>query len=294
MSTHETKPKRRKPPWLKRPLPQGEEYYKTAHLLDDLKLNTICQEALCPNIGECWSRRIATILIMGSKCTRGCKFCGVSTLKPDPLDPTEPDRLAEAVRRLGLSHVVVTSVTRDDLKDGGAGHIAGCLRKVHEVCPKTSVELLSSDFRGNWEGLPEVLDAGVDIWGHNMETVPRLYSKIRPGARYERSLEIFRSLRKLDSTLPLKSAMMLGVGETEDEVRSVLEDLRSVDVDRLTLGQYLSPTKQHQEVIEYIHPDQFKWWKEQAGQMGFTVIESHPFARSSYYGPEAAELLKDL
>ncbi len=280
---------KRKPPWLKRPLPQGTDYVQTGELLKDLHLNTICEEARCPNIGECWSRRIATILIMGSKCTRGCKFCGVKTMRPDPLDPSEPERVAEAIRRLNLHHVVITSVTRDDLKDGGAAHVAAVICKVREICPRTSVELLSSDFRGNWEGLPEILEAGIDIWGHNMETVPRLYSTIRPGAQYERSLEIFRQLRRLDSGLPLKSALMLGVGETQEEVLSVLKDLRSVDVDRLTLGQYLSPSGQHFEVQEYIPPEQFRQWGEEAKAMGFTVVESHPFARSSYYGPEYSD-----
>jgi len=282
---------RTKPGWLKRPLPTGEGYYETGKLLKDLRLNTICREALCPNVGECWSRRIATFLVMGSKCTRGCRFCGVRTLRPDALDATEPERVAEAVLRLGLQHVVITSVTRDDLEDGGAAHLAAVIRRVRERCSTISVELLSPDFGGNWSGLVEILQARVDIWGHNMETVPRLYATLRPGSRYERSLEIFRQLRRLDAGLPLKSSLMLGVGETEEEVEAVLHDLRSVEVDRLTLGQYLAPTKEHYPVVEYIHPDLFKQWTTRAEKMGFTIIESHPFARSSYYSPDHAKAL---
>lgn len=282
---------RRKPPWLKRSLPAGAQYAQTARLLGDLHLSTICQEAGCPNIGECWSRGIATFLILGTKCTRGCRFCGVRTAIPDPLDPSEPARVAEAVRRLNLQHVVITTVTRDDLEDGGARAIAQVLRAVREVCPQTSLELLSPDFGGNWAALPEILEAGVDIWGHNMETVPRLYPEVRPGASYERSLELFRRLRLLDSRLPLKSGLMLGLGERAEEVQAVLEDLRAVDVSRVTLGQYLRPSAEHLPVAEYVAPEEFKAWKQKAQRLGFSVIESHPFARSSYYGPEALEAL---
>ncbi len=281
----------KKPPWLRRPLPAGEEYSRTGKLLRDLRLGTICQEASCPNIGECWSRKVATILILGSKCTRSCGFCGVKTRQPDPLENSEPGRVAEAVRRLGLQHVVITSVTRDDLEDGGARQVARILREVRHLCPRTTIELLSADFRGNWEGLPGILEAGVDIWGHNMETVPRLYPTVRPGSCYARSLEIFRQLRLLDGCLPLKSAIMLGLGEKPAEVRIVLGDLRSVGVERVTLGQYLRPSRLHLPVVEYIPPEVFAQWGRRAKEMGFSVVESHPFARSSYYGPESSKVL---
>lgn len=282
-----------KPAWLKRRLPGGKSYRETTEILSRLNLHTVCQEAHCPNIGDCFSRRIATVMILGDKCTRGCRFCGVVGEKPLPPDPEEPLRVAEAVAELGLHHVVITMVTRDDLADGGAAHIARTLEALHQACPRTTVELLSSDFAGAWDGLREIVRSGLDIWGHNMETVPRLYAEVRPEANYSRSLELFERVRALAPDLPLKSALMLGLGETEEEIEAVLRDLRSVDVDRLTLGQYLAPSSEHYPVREYITPEAFKQWKERALEMGFKVVESHPFARSSYYGPEQFDRLQN-
>ena len=279
------------PPWLKRPLPAGDDFVQTGKVLSRLGLNTICREASCPNIGECWARRIATFLVLGSQCTRGCRFCNVGSGKPQPVDSTEPARVAQAVKELGLVHVVITMVTRDDLPGGGAEHVSRVLDAVHQRCPETSIEFLSSDFKGNWEVLPGVLHSGVDIWGHNMETVPRLYEQARPGADYQRSLELFRRLHGLDSRLALKSGLMLGLGESLDEVIEVLKDLRSVNVDRVTLGQYLAPTERHLPVREFIPPELFEELAAKAADMGFQIVESHPFARSSYYSPEHAKQL---
>jgi lipoic acid synthetase len=276
----------RKPPWLKKRLPTGATYEKVRGVLKKSQLHTVCQEAKCPNLWECFSRETATFLIMGSYCTRNCRFCAVGHGPSGPPDPEEPARVAETARSMGLSYVVITSVTRDDLPDGGAGFFASTIREIRKRIPGVFVEVLIPDFQGNRDALQIVLEARPDVLNHNIETVPRLYPSVRPEADYRRSLECLRWAKGYDSAMPTKSGLMLGLGESPEEVNMTLHDLLEVSCTMLTLGQYLQPTKEHLAVQCFVHPEEFDNWKETALGMGFAKVASGPFVRSSYHAKE--------
>ncbi|MBI1804079.1 MAG: lipoyl synthase [Ignavibacteriae bacterium] len=271
----------RRPEWLKARIPSGENYTRLKGIIDTHKLHTVCEEARCPNMGECWNHGTATFMILGDVCTRSCGFCAVKTGKPIELDADEPYRVAEAVKLMGVRHAVITSVNRDELYDGGAQIFAETIRQVRALNPDTKVEVLIPDFKGEEFALDIVLDAFPDVLNHNTETVPRLYTIVRPQAKYERSLELLdRAKRRGFLT---KTGMMLGIGERTEEVIEVMHDLRKVDCDILTLGQYLQPTKDHLPVDRFVHPDEFKMLKELGRGMGFRHVESGPLVRSSYH-----------
>lgn len=273
---------RRLPRWLKAKAPGSPGYLELKRLVKDLDLNTVCQSAHCPNIGECWESGTATFMILGDVCTRSCGFCAIKTGRPQWLDDGEPDRVAEAISRLDLRHAVITSVNRDELPDGGAHIFARTIEAVHALCPDTSVEVLIPDFQGNWDALELVLAARPEILNHNIETVPRLYHIMRPQARYERSLELLdRALRT--GPAPTKSGMMLGAGEIRQETEQSIRDLAAVGCSILTLGQYLSPSSQHVQVDRYVHPDEFVELRDFALGLGFRHVESGPMVRSSYH-----------
>jgi len=275
------------PPWLKRPLPTGETYDRTNKVLSSLGLETICTNANCPNRGECWTRGTATVLILGNVCTRNCKFCSVATGKPKQPDPTEPARLAKMAMQLGLEYLVITSVDRDDLPDGGAGHFRDCINKVRRHCPNTRFEILTPDFRGCQAAAIKILrDALPFVFAHNVETVPSLYPIARAGGSYQRSLNLLKMAKEKYDNIQTKSSIMLGLGETNAEVEKVLQDLRDVGCDRITIGQYLKPSKNSLEVAEYISPAKFDWWKQKATGLGFSWVMSSPFARSSYFAEQ--------
>jgi lipoic acid synthetase len=257
-------------------------------MLEELELNTVCQSAKCPNRGECFSSGTATFLIMGDACTRGCRFCAVETRVPEPLDPDEPRRLAEATVRLGLKYVVVTTVTRDDLPDGGAAHFVAVIEALRAAAPATAVEVLTSDFGGNLADVDTVAAARPDVFNHNLETVPRLYATVRPGADYARSLRVLQRVRETQPDLPTKSGIMLGLGESPDEVREVMDDLLSHGVSMLTLGQYLRPSMAHLAVAEYVDPSVFAQLSRDAYKLGFSAVASAPYVRSSYHAAELA------
>jgi lipoic acid synthetase len=277
----------RKPPWLKRRLPTGDAYGHVRELIESGRLHTVCQEAKCPNIWECFSHRTATFLIMGERCTRNCRFCSVQPGRPEPLDADEPARVADAAARMGLKYVVVTSVTRDDVPDGGAAHFAATIRAIRDRIPDAEIEVLIPDLQGDRAALRVVLDAGPDVLNHNIETVPRLYPQVRPQADYRRSLELLRTAAEMAPSIPTKSGLMLGLGETVDEVRSTLRDLRAHGCRLLTLGQYLQPSQEHLPVEEYIPPEAFDRWRSEALALGFTHVASAPFVRSSYHAGES-------
>ena len=281
--------RQKKPRWLIKKLPAGPGMMRTMGLLRDHCLHTVCQEALCPNQGECFSAGTATFMILGNRCTRRCRFCAVAKGDPIPLDPGEPERVAETVRAMGLRFAVITSVTRDDLPDGGAGHFVRTVRAIRKLCPGTGVEILTPDFNGDSRAVEAVAAARPDVLNHNLEIVPRLYPKVRPGADYRRSLEVLAAFKRLAPDVRTKSGLMLGLGETSDEVRAVLKDLRAVMCDGLTLGQYLSPSKKHLPVNRYVPPDEFEALRREALAMGFCGVASGPFVRSSY---RAGELFK--
>jgi lipoic acid synthetase len=280
---------RRLPAWLRRPLARGGEYQSVEGLLGELNLSTVCREAKCPNRGECYASGTATFLIAGDVCTRGCRFCAVETRQPVPLDPDEPRRVAEAVERLGLRHTVVTMVTRDDLADGASEHVAATIRAIRDSAPDVAVEVLVSDFRGDAAAIARVVDAAPDVFNHNLETVPRLYPSVRPGADYARSLGVLRLAKELAPSMPTKSGLMLGLGETHDEVVAVMRDLRGVGCDLLTLGQYLRPSAAHLPVVEFVEPAEFAALAREGRKLGFQGVASDPLVRSSYH---AAELLE--
>ena len=257
-------------------------------LLDELRLNTVCRSAKCPNRGECFASGTATFLIMGEACTRGCRFCAVDTASPEPLDPGEPARVGEAARRMGLSHVVVTTVTRDDLPDGGAAHFVAVIEAVRDAAPSAHVEVLTSDFGGQMDAVDTVAAARPDVFNHNVETVPRLYAEVRPGADYRRSLDVLARVHVTQPDLPTKSGLMVGLGETRQEVVDVLRDLRAHGVDIVTIGQYLRPSARHLPVTEFVEPSAFKWYAEQAREIGFPGVAASPFVRSSYHAGELA------
>ncbi|MBN1317793.1 MAG: lipoyl synthase [Anaerolineales bacterium] len=275
-----------KPDWLAKPFPQGERLVEVGKVLSTFKLHTVCQSALCPNLGECFSRGTATFMIMGDICTRNCRFCAVEKGKPTPLDPGEPARIARAVKELGLSYVVVTSVTRDDLADGGANHFAQTIAAMREVDRDIKVEVLIPDLGSSREALEVVVNAKPDVINHNVETVPRLYDQVRPKADYLRSLEIIQSVKELNTDIRTKSGMMLGLGETEEEILAVMQDLCRVDCDLLTLGQYLSPSEGHLPVARYIPPEEFQKIAAKGQRLGFLGIAAGPFVRSSYRADE--------
>ena len=282
---------RRKPDWLKVSLPATGELGRVRGLLQGLGLHTVCQSAMCPNLGHCFASGTATFMIMGDHCTRTCGFCAVAKGHPAPLDPAEPDRLARAARELGLSHVVVTSVTRDDLPDGGAGHFAATIRALRRELPAASIEVLVPDFRGDPDALEQVLAAGPDVLNHNLETVPRLYPGVRPQADYRRSLEVLRRAKQRRPSGLTKSGLMVGLGETSDEVRVVMEDLRGVECDLLTIGQYLRPSRAHLPVSEYVLPETFERYRQQGEALGFAGVQAGPLVRSSFHAGEALRAL---
>jgi lipoic acid synthetase len=276
--------KPRRPEWLKAKLPVGENYTRLKGLMETRKLHTVCEEARCPNMGECWNHGTATFMILGDVCTRNCGFCAVKTGKPTELDADEPRRVAEAVQLMGVKHAVITSVNRDELFDGGAQIFAETIKQVRAVNPGTRVEVLIPDFRGDEFALDIVLDAFPDVLNHNMETVPRLYSTVRPQAKYERSLELLqRSKRRGFLT---KTGLMVGIGEEEHEVVEVMKDLSAINCDILTIGQYLQPTKEHLPVARFVHPDEFNHYKMVGKELGFKHVESGPLVRSSYHAEQ--------
>ena len=260
-------------------------------MIEKGRLHTVCQEAKCPNIWECYAHQTATFLIMGSRCTRNCRFCSVAPGPPEPLDPQEPARVAEAAARMGLRYAVVTSVTRDDLPDGGAAHFAATIRELRRLIPGTRVEVLIPDFQGDRSALLTVLAARPDVLNHNIESVPRLYPQVRPQADYLRSLALLKRAREFDSGIATKSGLMLGLGEEAQEVRRTLQDLRAADCRILTLGQYLQPSPEHLPVIRYVTPEEFEDWRTSALQMGFAEVASGPFVRSSYHAGESFNAL---
>ncbi|MCE2510328.1 MAG: lipoyl synthase [Alphaproteobacteria bacterium] len=276
----------RKPPWIRVKAPGSKAYVETRDLMRRLKLNTVCEEAACPNIGECWSQKHATVMILGSVCTRACAFCNVATGKPDLLDPHEPENVAKAVAELGLRHIVITSVDRDDLADGGADHFVRCIGEIRARAPETTIEVLTPDFLRKEGAVEAVAAARPDVFNHNLETVPRLYTRIRPGARYFHSLRLLDQVKTLDASIFTKSGIMVGLGESRDEVLQVMDDLRSADVDFLTIGQYLQPTPRHAPVAEYVTPETFDEYRKLALAKGFLMVSSSPLTRSSYHADQ--------
>lgn len=280
--THDDQPVRTaKPNWLRVKLPIGEEYQKVREIVSEHKLHTICQSGNCPNMGECWGAGTAIFMILGNVCTRSCGFCNVATGRPEAVDPFEPLRVAKSVKLMGVRHCVITSVDRDDLKDGGATIWAETIRKIRELNPETTLETLIPDFQGNWENLQQVIDVRPEVISHNLETVRRLTKLVRVQAKYDRSLEVLR--RIAEAGIAAKSGIMLGLGESREEVVESMMDLRTSGVSILTLGQYLQPTREHLPVTEFIHPDTFASLKEEGLRMGFRYVESGPLVRSSYH-----------
>lgn len=275
-----------KPDWLRVKAPVSKGYMDTKDIIRKNKLVTVCEEAACPNIGECWQKKHATVMIMGAVCTRACAFCNVETGKPNKLDPHEPENLANAVKDLGLNHIVITSVDRDDLDDGGAQHFAECILRIRKNTPKTTIEILTPDFLKKEGALEVVVAARPDVFNHNIETVPSLYLKIRPGARYYVSLNLLHKVKQINPSIFTKSGLMVGLGETDDEVYQLMDDLRSADVDFLTIGQYLQPTPKHAPIARYVTPEQFKKYEEMAYAKGFLMVASSPLTRSSYHADE--------
>ncbi len=285
-------PIQRKPDWIRVKAPNHPVYHETRALMRENRLVTVCEEAACPNIGECWSQRHATMMIMGDTCTRACSFCNVRTGQPQALDADEPRRVAEAVAKLGLRHVVITSVDRDDLRDGGAAHFAAVIRALRSAAPDTTVEVLTPDFLRKPGGLEVVAEARPDVFNHNLETVPRLYPTIRPGARYYQSLRLLDRVKMVDPTIFTKSGLMLGLGEQRGEVMQVMDDLRIADVDFLTLGQYLQPTVKHAAVDRFVPPDEFAEYAAIARSKGFLMVSATPLTRSSYHADADFEQLR--
>lgn len=284
-------PIQRKPAWIRVKAPTSPEYHETRRLMRGLQLNTVCEEAACPNIGECWKHRHATFMILGAVCTRACSFCNVATGRPDQLDPHEPDNVAAAVAELRLEHVVVTSVDRDDLEDGGAQHFARTIRAIRAAAPGVTIEVLTPDFLKKKGAVETVVEAGPDVFNHNLETVPRLYPTIRPGARYFGSLSLLARAKELAPGLFTKSGMMVGLGETAEEVHQVMDDLRTADVDFLTIGQYLQPTPKHAPVDRFVEPAEFGGYAIRARAKGFMMVSASPLTRSSYHaGADYAQL----
>jgi lipoyl synthase len=290
MGRHRAEPlPERKPSWLKVKAPGGANYLRLKQMMRSLDLHTVCEEAHCPNVGECWEHGAATFMILGDVCTRNCAYCAVAHGRPPKFDATEPDRVAHAVAEMQLRHAVITSVDRDDLDDYGAWAFAETIRQIHAKVPECSVEVLVPDFQGDEDSIRAVLDARPEIYNHNTETVPRLYKKCRPGGRYERVMKIFRFAKQYAPEIPTKTGIILGMGETNEEVIAVMKDLRAVDVDILTLGQYLRPSDSHIALDRYVTPDEFRWFKQAGMDMGFKHVESAPLVRSSYHAWEQVQ-----
>ena len=285
-------PQPKKPDWIRVKAPTSAGYKETREIMRSLSLSTVCEEAGCPNIGECWSKKHATMMIMGEVCTRACTFCNVATGKPGALNPFEPTNVAQAVKSLGLSHVVITSVDRDDLDDGGAGHFAETILAVREASPDTTIEVLTPDFLRKRDAWKVVADAKPDVFNHNLETVPGLYAEVRPGARYFESLRLLARVKERDPLAFTKSGIMVGLGEKKMEVAQVMDDLRAADVDFLTIGQYLQPTPKHHAVEAFITPDEFREYETMAYGKGFLMVSATPLTRSSYHAGEDFERLR--
>src|SRR5437868_8240654 len=285
-------PSPRKPPWIRVKAPTSPEYQATRRLMRELKLNTVCEEAACPNIGECWKEKHATMMILGAVCTRACTFCNVATGRPDQLDPHEPQRVGEAVAALGLNHIVVTSVDRDDLDDGGAGHFAQTIAAIRAAAPATTIEVLVPDFLRKDGAIETVIAARPDVLNHNLETVPRLYAEVRPGARYFASLRLLDQAKRIDPALFTKSGLMVGLGEARAEVLQALDELREAGVDFLTIGQYLQPTPKHHPVAGFMTPEEFEGYRRVALGKGFLMVSASPLTRSSYHAGEDFAQLK--
>ncbi|ATG45929.1 lipoyl synthase LipA (plasmid) [Phaeobacter piscinae] len=283
----------RKPKWIRRKKIESAEYFETRRLMRDHNLTTVCEEAACPNIGECWSKRHATMMIMGEVCTRGCSFCNVSTGRPDALDAFEPGRVALAVKKLALRHVVITSVDRDDLEDGGAEHIAQTIRAVRHQTPDTTIEVLTPDFLGKGNAAEIVFEAAPDVFNHNLETVPHLYPRVRPGARYYSSLRLLDDAKRANPQVFTKSGLMVGMGETLEDLRQVMDDLRAADVDFLTVGQYLQPTPKHHPIDRFVTPEEFEQIERMARSKGFLGVSATPLTRSSFHADEDFAALKE-
>ena len=284
----------KKPGWIRVKAPTSDGYRKTRDTLREHRLSTVCEEAGCPNVGECWSQGHATMMILGEICTRGCTFCNVATGRPQALDVFEPGRVADAVRKLGLNHVVITSVDRDDLTDGGAEHFAQTIRAIRRQSPQSTIEVLTPDFlKCDARALETVVQARPDVFNHNLETVPGLYPSVRPGARYFHSLRLLQRVKELDPAMFTKSGLMVGLGETAESVRQVMDDMRAADVDFLTIGQYLQPTPKHHHVARYIPPDEFAAYQAAAFGKGFLMVSATPLTRSSYHAGDDFARLRD-
>ena len=285
-------PSPRKPPWIRVKAPTSPEYQATRRLIREHRLHTVCEEAACPNIGECWKQKHATVMILGAVCTRACTFCNVATGRPDRLDPHEPERVGEAVGKLGLEHIVVTSVDRDDLDDGGAGHFARTIMAIRAAAPDTTIEVLVPDFLRKDGAIETVIAARPDVLNHNLETVPRLYGEVRPGARYFASLRLLDEVKRIDPKMFTKSGIMVGLGEEKGEVLQVMDDLRAAQVDFLTIGQYLQPTPKHHAIDRFVTPDEFETYRKQALGKGFLLVSASPLTRSSYHAGDDFARLK--
>jgi lipoic acid synthetase len=283
---------RRKPPWIRVKAPTSPGYHATRQLMRAKRLHTVCEEAACPNIGECWAQGHATVMILGDTCTRACTFCNVKTGLPRAVDPHEPDHLAEALRELGLRHIVITSVDRDDLPDGGAFQFVRCIERIRETSPVTTIEILTPDFLRKPGALEKVVDAGPDVYNHNLETVPRLYRSVRPGARYFHSLRLLDRVKERDPSMFTKSGIMVGLGEEKREIYQVMDDMRSAGIDFLTIGQYLQPTPRHHPVERYVPPDEFEEYARRARAKGFLMVSASPLTRSSYHAGDDFERLR--
>ncbi len=280
-------PRQRKPDWIRVKAPVSQGYNETRKLMRDLKLHTVCEEAACPNIGECWTKKHATVMILGDTCTRACRFCNIKTGMPMPVDPLEPEHTAIAAAEMGLEHIVITSVDRDDLPDRGAGQFVKVIKALRRETPDTTIEILTPDFKGRMrQSVEEICDAGPDVFNHNLETVPRLYPNIRPGARYYASLRLLEEVKHHNPLIFTKSGIMLGLGEQRLEVHQVMDDMRCAEVDFITMGQYLQPTPKHAEVAEFVTPDAFKAYGAIARAKGFLQVASSPLTRSSYHAGE--------
>lgn len=282
----------KKPDWIRAKAPNSAGYHQTKALMEDLSLKTVCEEAACPNIGECWQKQHATFMIMGDTCTRACSFCNVKTGKPNALNQMEPFNIAYAVSKMGLKHVVITSVDRDDLIDGGAGHFSLVIGAIRKSCPSSTIEILTPDFLRKDGAVEVVVKAKPDVYNHNIETVPRLYQEIRPGARYFHSLWLLKEVKRLDKNMFTKSGFMVGLGETETDILQLMDDLRSAEVDFLTIGQYLQPTQKHAKVMRYATLEDFEKYKQIAYSKGFLLVSSSPLTRSSYHADDDFKKLR--
>tara|TARA_B100001996_G_scaffold353009_1_gene314083 strand:+ start:350 stop:1288 length:939 start_codon:yes stop_codon:yes gene_type:complete len=287
-------PIKKKPNWIRTKIIDSQNYFKTKSIINKKNLYTVCQEANCPNISECWSKRHATFMIMGDICTRGCAFCNVKTGKPNLLDPLEPLKIAQATKELNLRHVVITSVDRDDLEDGGADHFSKVITETRKLNGDTTIEVLTPDFLRKGESYKKVVNSNPDVFNHNIETVPSLYRSVRPGSRYFASLNLLKSAKEINKKIFTKSGIMLGLGEKKDEVLQVMDDLLSANVDFLTIGQYLQPSTKHHPLKRYVHPDEFQELKEKALSKGFLIVSSSPLTRSSYHADEDFAEMKKL